>query len=157
MYKLLFLLVIVLIFSCSDGKQQEISSGKVVAIADGDTFTLLTYDNKQMKIRLHGIDCPEKKQDYGKVARQRLSELIFGKMVRTKKIDTDRYGRTVALVFNQSGECINEQMLREGLAWQYIKYDSNPAWRQLEEEARNKGAGLWSRPNPTPPWEWRKR
>lgn len=131
--------------------------GKVIGISDGDTFTLLTNSKEQVKIRLYGIDCPKKAQDYGSVARQGLSNLIFGQQVRIDKKDTDRYGRTVALVFNNKGVNINEELLREGLAWHYKEYDKNPSWDGLEAAARQKRAGLWAQSNPTPPWLWRKR
>jgi endonuclease YncB( thermonuclease family) len=111
---------------------------------------------KQIKIRLHGIDCPEKKQDFGQVAKQRLSDLIFGKTVHVVRKDIDRYKRIVALVYDEQNRCINTEMLKAGLAWHYTKYyDQNPEWQQLENTARANRSGLWSQPNPTPPWEWR--
>lgn len=136
--------------------QQEASSGKVVSIADGDTFTLLTSGNNQIRIRLHGIDCPEKGQDFGTAARQQLSSLIFGKQVRIEKKDTDRYGRTIAIVYTNGGQSVNEQMLQAGLAWHYRQYDKNPDWERLEKEARRNRRGLWSQRDPTPPWLFRK-
>lgn len=131
-------------------------SGKVVKISDGDTFTLLADGNRQEKIRLHGIDCPEKKQDFGQVARQKLSDLVFGKQVSVKRTDTDRYGRTIAIVYTSDGVCVNEELLRLGLAWHYTQYDNNAAWTALQEEAKRQKLGLWSHPTPVSPWEWRK-
>lgn len=132
------------------------ATGKVVSIADGDTFTYLTPDNQQVKVRLFGIDCPEKKQDFGTVARQKLSELVFGQAVKVVQKDKDRYGRTVAIVYNAKGMNVNEQMLAEGMAWHYTQYDKNPRWNELEKAARAQRKGLWASPNPTPPWLWRK-
>jgi micrococcal nuclease len=129
-------------------------TGKVVSIADGDTFTLLT-NNKQIKIRLHGIDCPEKSQDFGIVAKQFLSNSIFEKMVSVKEMDMDRYGRTIGMV-TIDNKNVNEELLKAGLAWHYKHYDQNPKWTKLENEARKEKKGLWVHPNPIPPWDYRK-
>lgn len=123
-------------------------------MADGDTFTILV-NNEQIRIRLHGIDCPEKSQDFGNVAKQFLSEYVFGKVVTVQDMDTDRYGRTIGMV-TIDGINVNEKLLQLGLAWHYIKYDKNPKWDELEEVARSQKKGLWSQQNPIPPWEYRK-
>jgi endonuclease YncB( thermonuclease family) len=128
-----------------------------VRIADGDTFTLLTGDSQQVKVRLHGIDAPERGQDFGQVARQKLSDLVFGNTVFITEKDKDRYGRTVAIVYNSQRKCINEEMLRSGLAWHYKEYDDNRDWASLENSARRSKTGLWAHPEPTPPWQWRKK
>src|SRR5687767_7682269 len=73
-------------------------TGKVVKISDGDTFTILLDNKQQMKIRLHGVDCPEKGQDFGAVAKEYISGLIAGKSVTILPTKKDRYGRTVAIV-----------------------------------------------------------
>jgi endonuclease YncB( thermonuclease family) len=144
-------------YSCTseNAKSDEIE-GKVVAIADGDTFTLLTNINTREKIRLYGIDCPEKKQTFGNVARERLSELIYNRRVTIDVISTDRYKRLVGMVYVE-GLNVNEQLLKEGLAWHYVQYDSNPFWNQLEINARKIRIGLWKDTLPTPPWNFRKR
>ena len=133
----------------------ELIEGKVVGITDGDTFTLLDQGKKQLKVRLYGIDCPEKKQDFGSVAKTRLSELIFGKQVQIEFKSYDRWRRTVANVFCD-GKNVNELLLAEGLAWHFTKYDDNPKWSVLEKNAREKKLGLWSYGNPVPPWKWRR-
>ena len=130
---------------------------RVVGISDGDTVTVLTADNVQHRIRLHGIDAPETGQDFGSRAKQAASALAFGKTVTIKARDTDRYGRTVADVILPDGRLLNHELVREGMAWWFNKYapaDSELAW--LESEARAARRGLWSQPNPVPPWEWRK-
>jgi endonuclease YncB( thermonuclease family) len=76
---------------------KDTAYGKVVGISDGDTFTILLNNNVQEKIRLHGIDCPEKAQDFGQAAKDKLSALIFSQRVLIKRTDRDRYGRTIAL------------------------------------------------------------
>lgn len=151
------LLFTFLLFACETPTPRNTTiDGKVTGISDGDTFTML-IEKEQIKVRLYGIDCPEKKQDHGQAAKQKLSDLIFGKQVRTVKKDTDRYGRTVALVYDEQDNCINEEMLKTGLAWHYTKYDTNPVWQEMEEEARRNKLGLWSKTDPTPPWEWRRK
>lgn len=145
------------VLSCTQVQDKDSLSGSVVAIADGDTFTLLTSNKEQVKVRLHGIDCPERRQDFGQVARQKLSELVFNKNVRIEKKDVDRYGRTIAIVYDEQNRCINEELLKAGLAWHYTAYDQNPEWAALERGAREKRLGLWSHNDPVAPWEWRKK
>jgi micrococcal nuclease len=132
-------------------------SGKVVGIADGDTFTLLLPNNTTVKIRLHGIDTPEKGQPFGENAKQYTSNLIFNKQVKVKQTDTDRYGRIVGIVTNPENINVNEALLKAGMAWHYKKYDSNPNWANFEKEARASKIGLWQDPNLMPPWDWRKK
>jgi micrococcal nuclease len=146
-------LLLPLVFLVTSGFCQEIV-GRVVSIADGDTFTML-FKSEQVKIRLHGIDCPERGQDFSNTAREFLADLVFGKDVVVRKMDTDRYGRTIGMVFID-GINVNERLLGAGLAWHYKSYDNNSEWSQLENQARDKRAGLWSHPNPIPPWEYRK-
>lgn len=131
-------------------------SGKVVKVADGDTFTLLTNDNKQVKVRLHGIDCPEKGQDFGQVAKQYTSDKVYLQVVRVQATDTDRYGRTVGIVTLKDDTVLNEALLTAGLAWHYTKYDKNTLWAAMEQEARNQKAGLWARLDAVAPWQWRR-
>lgn len=130
-------------------------SGKVTGVHDGDSFTLLAPGNVEMKIRLHGVDCPELKQDYGQRAKQFTSSQIFGKTVTVKSSKKDRYGRTIGTVYLANGQILNELLLQNGLAWHYKKYDSNAYWAQLETNARNAKRGLWAISNPIPPWTYR--
>jgi endonuclease YncB( thermonuclease family) len=95
-------------------------SGKVVGVADGDTITVL-HDRKQEKIRLWGIDCPKKGQDFGTRAKQFTSNLVFSKLVDVSPVTTDRYGRTVAFV-RVRDTLVNEELIRQGLAWVFIRY-----------------------------------
>lgn len=131
--------------------------GKVVAIADGDTFTLLTEENRQIKVRLHGIDCPEKKQDFGARAKQFTSDLIFRKTVSVDEKDIDKYGRTIGIVRLDNGKVLNEELLKAGLAWHYKRYDKNPVWSEMENSARKAKLGIWSAPNPVNPEMFRHR
>lgn len=144
-----------LLASCEPHYQQF--SGVVVSIADGDTLTVLRA-GRQEKVRLYGIDCPEKKQPFGTRARQFTGQLAFKKTVTVRVKDRDRYGRTVGEVVLPDGKVLNHELVREGLAWWYRDYaagDVQLAW--LEEEARSAGRGIWSDSRAVPPWEYRKR
>lgn len=127
---------------------------KVVGISDGDTIVVL-YQNKEIKLRLHGIDCPEIHQAFGKAAKKFTSEQAFGKVADIESLGVDRYGRTVALV-TVAGTSLNESLLINGLAWVYTKYYKGKSWYALEAQARTDKIGLWSDPHPTPPWEFRR-
>ena len=130
--------------------------GKVVGISDGDTISVL-HEGKAEKIRVYGVDCPESHQDFGQKAKQFTSSMVFGKVVEIQPKDTDRHGRTVGLV-TLDGKSLNEALVKAGMAWVYVKYCKEPfctQWNQSQEEARSKRIGLWSIPNPTPPWEFR--
>jgi len=132
-------------------------SGKVIKIADGDTFTILLPNNKKERIRLYGIDAPENSQPFSKNAKQFLSNLIFEKKVRLEIKDTDRYKRIVAIVYVNDTININESLLNAGLAWHYKEFDKNPKWDTLEQNARKKKIGLWSDKKAIAPWQWRKK
>ena len=129
--------------------------GRVVKVADGDTITVLDASKTQHKIRLQGIDAPEKGQAFGKVSRQYLAGMVAGREVRVTWQKRDRYQRILGTVF-VDGKDANLEMLKAGLAWHYKKYDSTPAYAQVEYEARAKKVGLWGDPNQIPPWEFRK-
>ena len=139
---------------CTYGKEY---TGKVVGIADGDTFTLLTSKKEQVKVRLSEIDCPEKNQPFGNRARQTLSNLIFSKDVLVVQNAVDRYGRVVGQVY-VDGTHINRKMVQEGMAWVYRQYLEDQTLLEDEKKARERKRGLWSLPNTeqVPPWEWRR-
>jgi endonuclease YncB( thermonuclease family) len=132
-------------------------SGKVVDISDGDTITVLNKGRGE-RIRLYGIDCPEKRQDFGQKAKHFTSRMVFGKIVEVKVQDTDRYGRTVGLVYS-NGQCLNAEIIKAGLAWvctKYCKLSLCDDLKAYEETARSSKVGLWSHPDPVPPWEYRR-
>lgn len=132
-------------------------TGKVVGISDGDTITIIeNLDNGRFKIRLYGIDAPEKKQDFGQKAKQYLSSLIFNKEVKIKFTEIDRYGRIIGKVYLNDIE-INIEMLKAGMAWHYSRYDQTSAYITAEKQARKNGIGLWSMKNPIPPWNFRRK
>jgi endonuclease YncB( thermonuclease family) len=135
--------------------QTESFKAIVIGVTDGDTIVVLTNENKQVKIRLEGIDCPESKQEFGYKAKQATSDLCFEKEVTIEKTGEDLYGRTLAYVY--VGElCINKVLLRLGMAWHFKKYNKDPELSMIEVEARQNRIGLWSQSSPMAPWEWRK-
>jgi endonuclease YncB( thermonuclease family) len=142
---------IAILFQC----QESAITGKVVKVADGDTFTMLTDQNEQIRIRLHGIDAPEKSQDFSQVSKNHLTELVMSKPVRVYTKKRDQYGRVVAIVY-VGDQVVNEAMLRAGLAWHFTEYDSNPEWEEMESSARRSRIGIWSHERPVPPWQFRK-
>ena len=133
-------------------------SGKVVGVADGDTITVLR-DKHPEKIRLYGIDCPEKRQPFGNQAKQFTSDMVFGKTVEIEPVATDRYGRTVAFV-QVENVLLNEELIKEGLGWVYVRYCKLPLcanWQSLELAAQNEKRGLWRDSNHIPPWDFRRQ
>ncbi len=129
--------------------------GKVVGVLDGDTIEIL-HNGRAERVRLNGIDCPEKEQAFGKVAKQYTSTLVFGKDVTATPLGLDRYGRTIGEVTFSDGRSLNRELVRAGLAWWYRKYAPGDAVLQrLEAEAREVKRGLWADSSPIPPWEWR--
>lgn len=133
----------------------SIFQAKCIHIADGDTITVLDNTNTQIKVRLHGIDCPESHQDYGNVAKEFTAKFCKGKSVTIVHTDDDRYGRMVGLVI-VGKDTLNTELLKAGLAWHYNRYDSNPVWQHYQDGARENKKGLWAQPEPVEPWEWRK-
>lgn len=129
-------------------------SGLVVGVSDGDTITVM-HEGKGEKIRLYGVDCPEKKQAFGKKAKQFTSDMVFKKTVHVTPVNKDRYGRTIAWI-THSGKVLNEELLKAGLAWHYKQYSKEQKLTKLEDCARQKRVGLWSDPYAVPPWEFRR-
>jgi endonuclease YncB( thermonuclease family) len=131
-------------------------TGRVVGVSDGDTITVLRA-RIQIRVRLHGVDCPESGQPFGSRARQAASELAFGRDVTVRPVSTDRYGRVVALVVLPDGRVLNHELVKAGMAWWYRHYAPGDATlERLEAEARAARRGLWSQPSPVAPWAWRQ-
>jgi len=131
--------------------------GPVVSVLDGDTIEVL-HNTHPERVRLSGIDCPEKGQAYGKKAKQAASALVFGKEVTLQTHGKDKYGRTLADVLLPVGMNVNHELVKDGWCWWYRKYAPLDAeLEKLEKEARDAKKGLWVDPKPVPPWEWRKR
>ena len=148
------LLIPIILLTATTALLADELRGKVVSIADGDTITVLDADKKQHKVRLNGIDAPEKKQAFGAKSKARLGELVAGKDVVVDWTEKDTYGRTLGKVV-QGGVDINLQMVKEGLAWHYRKYSKSVELARAEAEAKAGKKGLWADPNPVPPWDFR--
>lgn len=132
-------------------------SGRVVGVSDGDTITTLTEAKETIKIRLYGIDCPEKNQAFGQVAKQFTGDQVFGKAVTVKEKAKDRYGRTVGMVYYDGGKCLNYEIMEAGLGWCYHQYNKDPKIEALEGKARGLKVGLWKDSSQIPPWDFRKK
>lgn len=145
--------------------------GKVVSVADGDTITILTSDNQQHRIRIGGIDAPEKAQPFGNRSKQNLERMAKGKEALADCPKADRYGRKVCKVWVRPEECLScgktldvgYAQISAGLAWWYRAYakeqslEDRGRYESEENEARLRKRGLWVESSALPPWEWRRR
>jgi len=131
-------------------------TGKVIKVLDGDTVTVLR-GKESVKIRLWGIDTPERKQAFGTKAKKFTSKLVFGKIVTVEEKDIGRYGRVVGVVKLSDGTNLNQELVKNGFAWWYRQFaKKDKTLPKLEEEARKARRGLWSQKNPIPPWKFRR-
>lgn len=143
---------------------------QVVRISDGDTLTCLTADKKQERIRLRGIDAPERKQPYGARSTQSLSDLTFGKTATVHWNSRDRWGRIIGAVWVEPADCVGcgptldagRAQVALGMAWWFKRcaeqqpIEERHAYEFDETEARARLVGLWRDPQPIPPWDWRR-
>lgn len=156
---LALIVIFVLAFALTAFARSEFS-GRVVRVADGDTITVLAPGNQQVKVRLYGIDCPEKGQAFGQKARSFTADRVAGRNVTVSVLDTDRYGRAVGVVKTDDGGVLNRELLANGYAWLYTRYcraSFCSEWQAQEMLARKAKAGLWLDKKPMEPWSWRKR
>ena len=152
MRRLTFLVLLVL-FSADSARA---FTGEVVGVLDGDTIEVLHNGNAQ-RIRLQGIDCPEKGQPYGNNAKQATSALVFALEVTLQIHGKDKYGRILTDVLLADGTNVNHTLVKDGWCWWYRKYAPDDVMlAALEAEAGLAQKGLWADPHPTPPWEFRK-
>lgn len=135
-------------------KERE-QTGMVVKIVDGDTFDILTVEKSTLRIRMNGIDCPERKQDFYQSAKNALAGYIFKKDVKLIITGRDRNKRIIATVY-RDGENINLSMIQNGYAWHYKKYSTDTVYAKAEQQARLARKGLWRMDHPIPPWDYRK-
>lgn len=136
--------------------------GKVVSVADGDTITVLDSQKTQHKIRLQGIDAPERAQAFGNKSKQSLHEMVHGKQVTVDYQKKDKYGRVVGKILLNSTDVCLEQ-LKRGMAWHYKQYaneqpkEDRETYSLAEQQAKTELKGLWKDKQPVPPWEFRKQ
>ena len=171
-YAVISIAWILLLFPLS--ASAETFAGTVVAVSDGDTITVLDAAKTQHKVRLSGIDAPEKSQPFGNKAKEALSGLVFRKAVLVEWHKRDRYGRLIGKVMVsppdaacQKQDCpktldVSLTLVTAGLAWHYKRFEKEQSQEDrtryafAEQEARARKAGLWRDPSPVPPWDWRK-
>ena len=129
-------------------------TGVVIAVADGDTLTVLS-ERKQVKVRLVDIDAPESKKAFGNRSKKSLSELCFGNTAKLEGNAKDRYGRTLARVYCD-GVDANAEQVKRGMAWVFVRYAPKGSLLYgVQAEAKDAKVGLWVDTEPMPPWEWR--
>ena len=145
------LLIIICFFSCTTEQQ----TGKVVKVVDGDTFDLMS--DKKIRVRMFGIDSPERGQAYNVKAKEFTAALIAGKEINVTIRNKDRYGRFVSDVYLDDGTYVNAELVKAGYAWLFTRYSNDEELARLQEDARNGKRGLWQDDHPIPPWEFRKR
>ncbi len=149
----------------------DVLTGVVVGVSDGDTITVLDAARVQRKIRLAGIDAPERGQPFGQPAKTNLSRPVFGKEVDVQWTKHDRYQRIVGNVLVAESGCTATHcrktldtslaQLTDGLAWWYRQYAGEQSredagrYQVAEAAARGRHAGLWSTAEPMAPWDWR--
>lgn len=147
------------LLTCLGHAHADVLEGKVVGVTDGDTVTVLV-DRREVKVRVAGIDAPEKKQPFGQRSKEHLSDCAFGKSVAVEWSKTDRYGRTIGKVLADGVDCGLRQ-IQDGMAWHYKAYAKEQSatdrvtYAEAESQAMSRKAGLWSDPHPVPPWEFR--
>lgn len=140
--------------SCRPSAGREPFEAKVIGVADGDSLTVLD-GTTQVRVRLHGIDCPERGQAFGAAAKRFTSALAFGKRVTVKGRGKDRYGRLLAEVVLPDGRSLNRELVSAGMAWHYARYSDDESLAKAEREARKARVGIWSEADPVAPWSYR--
>ena len=131
--------------------------GKVIKIVDGDTYDILTSDYRTIRIRMNGIDAPEKKQAFGQKSKDYLGSLCFGKEVQIKPRNYDRNKRLIADSYTPDNKDLSREMVRAGYAWHFKKYSKDKNLADDENHARSNRAGLWADNEPVAPWEFRSK
>lgn len=145
---------VAILLSCRPSAGHETFEGKVVGVADGDTLAVLD-GTTQVRVRLHGIDCPERGQAFGAAAKRYASSLAFGKTVTVSSRGRDRYGRLLAEVVLPDGRSLNRELVAAGMAWHYARYSDDETLAKAERAARKARVGIWSEADPVAPWSFR--
>lgn len=145
--------MLALLLACTTASAER-WRGRVVKVADGDTVTVLR-DGEPVKIRLEGVDTPEKKQAFGQAAKRFTLRLVGGKTVEVEGLSKDKYGRTLGRI-TVGKKRLDHELLRAGMAWHYKHYNKDKTLARLERQARAAKRGLWAQPKPQAPWDWRR-
>ena len=163
---MLRLLLAVWLCGLAIGAHAEQFYGRVIVVIDGDTVLVLKRGHP-LKVRLADIDAPEVAhpgrggqpsdfQPYGPESTAALKRMVLHKRVRVETLAIDKYGRTIALLYDGKIN-VNEEMVRRGMAWEYSHYHSDRRFIALQQQAQQAKRGLWRQHDPTPPWQWRLR
>lgn len=131
-------------------------AGKVVAVIDGDTYDVLVQGDTTLRVRMQGIDAPEKGMAFNKVAKTYLSDLCFGKNVKVLVTGIDGHRRVLGFTFVDDSLELSHEMIKAGYAWHFKKYSDDEVFAASEVAAHNAKKGLWYDKNPIAPWEFRK-
>jgi micrococcal nuclease len=149
-YKILLLLFINITFS------QTKLTAKVVGVKDGDTVVVLDSLNNQITLRLAEVDCPEKNQAFGTKAKQFTSDQVYLKTIKYVVTDTDRYGRSIAMIYYDSdNKYLSAEIIKAGMGWHYKRFSTSKELATFEDNAKKNKIGLWIDNNPISPSEWR--
>ena len=162
---------VVLLVAWTVAAQPHELLGRVVAVTDGDTIKVLDANSTLHKVRLTGIDAPERSQPYGNASRKNLESMVAGRQVLVRFAKNDKYGRILGNVWVQPRDClpcgktlyVNHAQILAGMAWWYRYYADDQSegdrgrFESAEREAIARKWGLWADPDPVPPWVWRRR
>jgi micrococcal nuclease len=146
-----------LFFLCFQVYSQSLT-GRVIAIKDGDTVIVLDTLSHQTTLRLAEVDCPEKSQPFGTKSKQFTSDQIYLKTIKYIVTDTDRYGRSIAMIYyDTDNKYLSAEIIKAGMGWHYKRYSTSKELANFEIKARKEKIGLWVDNNPIEPSEWRKK
>ena len=147
-----------LLFSFTSLFSQTTLTAKVVGIKDGDTVVVLDSLNNQTTLRLAEVDCPEKNQPFGTKAKQYTSDQIYLKTIKYVVTDTDRYGRSIAMIYyDEDNKYLSAEIIKAGMGWHYKRYSTSKELATFEDNAKKNKIGLWIDNNPINPSDWRKQ
>lgn len=151
-------LVVLFLISINSILGQTILTAKVVGIKDGDTVVVLDSLSNQTTLRLAEVDTPEKSQAFGTKAKQFTSDQIYLKTIKYVVTDTDRYGRSIAMIYyDEDNKYLSAEIIKVGMGWHYKRYSTSKELALLENNAKKNKIGLWVDNNPIAPWEFRKQ
>jgi micrococcal nuclease len=152
-----FKLILILLITNFTFSQTTLTA-KVVGIKDGDTVVVLDSLNNQITLRLAEVDCPEKSQPFGTKSKQFTSDQIYLKTIKYVVTDTDRYGRSIAMIYyDEDNKYLSAEIIKAGMGWHYKRYSTSKELALIEENAKKNKIGLWIENNPIEPSEWRKK
>jgi micrococcal nuclease len=146
-------LVLIVVAACPSLSWADFAA-KVVSVHEGDRVTI-RHNGRSEMIYLKDIDCPDLKQPYGKQAKHVTAAYVGNRDVVVRALTRDKQGRMSAEVLLPNGPNVGRELVKEGLAWWQRAGSSDPSLGDLEELARAEHRGLWSEPNPVPPWKWK--